>query len=136
MESVRSILDVPLVNSPRVSLTELKGGEGIRTLETPGTDRELARQELQESPIYRNNLISADGRTTALLVLFKEDATYNALLNKRDRLREKELESGLTSEEAETPANGRADLSRVSRRDDRGGKQGYRSRPRHPGQVS
>ncbi len=100
VESIHSILDVPLVNSPKVSLTELKGGEGIRTLESPGIDKELARKELQESPIYQNNLISADGRTTALQVIFKEDATYNELLNKRNRLREKEAESGLTAEEA------------------------------------
>ena len=102
VESIHSILDVPLVNSPRVSLTELKGGEGIRTLESPGIDKELARKELQESPIYRNNLISTDTRTTALQVIFKEDATYDELLNKRNRLREKEAESRLTAEEAAT----------------------------------
>ena len=100
VETIHTILDVPLVNSPRVSLTELKDGQGIRTLESPGIDKELARKELQESPIYRNNLISADGRTTALQVIFKEDAKYNELLNKRNRLREKEAESGLTAEEA------------------------------------
>jgi len=102
VETVLSILDVPLVNSPKVSLTELKDGEGIRTLETPGIDRELARKEFLESPIYQNHIISADGRTTALLVLFKEDTTYHTLLNKRNRLREKEAESGLTPEESET----------------------------------
>lgn len=100
VQAVLSILNVPLVNSPRVSLTELKDGEGIRTLETPGIDKELARKEFLESPIFQNNLISSDGRTTALQVLFKEDATYNALQNKRNRLREKEVESGLTAEEA------------------------------------
>lgn len=100
VETIHTILDVPLVNSPKVSLTELKGGEGIRTLESPGIDKALARKELQESPIYQNNLISADGRTTALQVIFKEDATYTELLNKRNRLREKEAESGLTAEEA------------------------------------
>ena len=100
VETIHTILDVPLVNSPRVSLTELKDGQGIKTLETPGVDRDLARKELQESPIYRNNLISVDGRTTALQVIFKEDAKYNELLNKRNRLREKEAESGLPAEEA------------------------------------
>jgi len=100
VESVLSILDVPLVNSPKVSLASLKDGDGIRTLETPGTDRDLARKEFLESPVYQNHIISADGRTTALLVLFKTDTTYNTLLNKRDRLREKEAESGLTPEEA------------------------------------
>ena len=99
VETIRSILDVPLVHGVS-SLAELSGGEGIRTLETPGIDRELARKEFLESPVYQNHLISADGRTTALLVLFQEDTTYNALLNKRDRLREKEVESGLTPEEA------------------------------------
>ncbi len=99
VESIHSILDVPLVNSPGTSLTKLKDGEGIRTLETPGIDRELARKELLESPFYRNNLINSDGRTTALQVIFKEDATYNALLNKRNRLREKAVTSGLTPED-------------------------------------
>ena len=102
VESVLTILDVPLVNSPKVSLAGLKDGEGIRTLETPGTDRELARKEFLESPIYQNHIISADGRTTALLVLFKIDEKYNTLLNKRDRLREKEAEAGLTPKEAAT----------------------------------
>ncbi len=104
MDSIRtihSILDVPLVNSPGMSLTELQEGDGVRTLETPGIDRELARKELLESPIYQNNLISSDGRTTALQIIFKEDTTYQTLLRKRDRLREKEAESGLTSEEAD-----------------------------------
>ncbi len=100
VQTIHSILDVPLVNSPKVSLAELRDGAGIRTLETPGVDRELARKELLESPVYQNHIISADGRTTALQVLFKEDATYNAMLNKRDRLREKEAESELTPEEA------------------------------------
>ncbi len=100
VEAVLSILDVPLVNSPKVSLAELRDGDGIRTLETPGIDKELARKEFLESPIYQNHIISADGRTTALLVLFKVDTTYNTLLNKRNRLREKEAESGLTPEEA------------------------------------
>ena len=102
VETVLSILDVPLVNSPKVSLAELRDGKGIRTLETPGTDRKLAKKEFLESPVYQNHIISADGRTTALLVLFKVDATYNTLLDKRDRLREKEAESELTSEEAAT----------------------------------
>ena len=54
IESVTSILDVPLLESPPVSLNELR--EGAPTLEQPGTDVELARQELQTSPLYRNHL--------------------------------------------------------------------------------
>jgi len=43
VESVVSLLDVPLISSPPVTLTEMT--REIRTLETPGTDRALARQE-------------------------------------------------------------------------------------------
>lgn len=109
VKAVRSILDVPLVNSPRILLPELIGGAGLPTLETPGVDKELARREFLESPLYQNNLVSPDGRTTAIQVVFKEDETYAALLNKRNRLREKQREAGLTpEEEAELAAATRA----------------------------
>jgi len=100
VESVTTILDVPLVNSPKVTLSELADEESVRTLETPGIDKELARRELLESPIYQNNLVSADGKTTALMVTFKRDEKYLSLLQTRNELREKRKLSGLTQEEA------------------------------------
>ena len=96
--SVTTILDVPLLNSPKVELSELS--TGVKTLQTPGVDLELARKEFVESPIYRNNLVSPDGRTTALQVIFKRDKKYFSLLKLRNDLREKRLTSGLTSEES------------------------------------
>ncbi|VAX07672.1 hypothetical protein MNBD_GAMMA26-1405 [hydrothermal vent metagenome] len=56
VESVISILDVPLISSPPMDLSELQ--EGIRTLRDPNTDFELAKKELRESPLYRNRLVS------------------------------------------------------------------------------
>ena len=35
--------------------------------------------ELTTSPLWRNNLISADGKTTAIVLTFKPDAEFNAL---------------------------------------------------------
>ena len=99
VKAVRSILDVPLVNSPKIPISELIGGEGVRTLETPDVNKELARTEFLESPVYQNNLVSPDARTTAIQVVFKEDETYAALLNERNRLREKKIGSRLTPEE-------------------------------------
>ncbi|MCH6557235.1 MAG: RND family transporter [Nitrospirae bacterium] len=96
--SVTTILDVPLLNSPKVELSELS--TGVKTLQTPGVDLELARKEFVESPIYRNNLVSPDGRTAALQVIFKHDKKYFSLLKLRNDLREKRLTSGLTSEES------------------------------------
>ena len=102
VNTVVTILDVPLLNSPKVSISELKDAETINTLETPGVDKELARKEFQESPIYRNNLVSLDGRTTALQVNFKRDEKYITLLQTRNTLREKKASAiGLTENESQ-----------------------------------
>ncbi|MEC9005416.1 MAG: MMPL family transporter, partial [Nitrospirota bacterium] len=100
VKTVLSILDVPLVNSPKVTISELTDEGGVRTLETLGIDKELARKEFLESPIYQNNLVSRDGRTTSIQVIFKEDVKYKRLLKQRNHLREKSAESELTREEA------------------------------------
>jgi len=99
VDSVLTILDVPLINSPLVKISEL--GDGIRTLETPGVDMELARKEFLESPIYRKLLMSLDGKTTVIQVNYKRDEKYFNLLERRNDLREKKLASGLTTEETE-----------------------------------
>jgi len=87
VDSVISILDVPLLNSPRVTFSEL--AENQRTLKTPGVDKALALKEFTESPIYSELLVSPDGRTAAILVNFERDETYDSLLNRRNDLREK-----------------------------------------------
>ncbi len=101
VKTILSILDVPLVNSPQVTISELTDEGGVRTLETPGMDIELARKEFLESPIYQNNLVSRDGKTTAIQVIFHEDVKYKTLLNNRNQLREKAAAGRLTKEEAE-----------------------------------
>jgi predicted RND superfamily exporter protein len=98
VESVTSILDVPLVNSPAVNLRDI--GAGIRYLNDPATDRRLARAELIASPLYRNLLISDDARTTAIRVDLERDLDYRAMRDRRDGLREKDYVEGLSTEEA------------------------------------
>jgi len=97
VKSVISILDVPLIQSPPVSLSDLE--EDIPTLESASVDRTLARQELLQSPVYRNNLLSEDGSVTALQVNFRRDDTYLQLRNARDGLREKQLSTQLNKSE-------------------------------------
>jgi predicted RND superfamily exporter protein len=94
VQSVTSLLDVPLINSPPVTLNEMS--RQVRTLDSPETDRQLARQEFVSSPLYRNLLVSQDAGTTALQVNFRRDEEYYRLLEARDRLREKRLNSTLT----------------------------------------
>ena len=97
---VISILDVPLFNSPRITLSELSND--IRTLQTEGIDKTLVARELSESPIYSKLIASVDGKTTALLAVYQRDTQYYDLLETRNSLREKKRESSLTREEAAT----------------------------------
>ncbi|HUT30257.1 MAG TPA: MMPL family transporter [Sedimentisphaerales bacterium] len=95
VESALSILDVPLFESPRRSVKELTGD--LLTLESPEVDRDLAREELRNSPLYRELLISADLRTTALLINFADDDLYYDLLQRRNDLRQKKTAGSLTA---------------------------------------
>lgn len=92
VSSVLSILNVPLLESPPVSLKELTGV--LPTLESPVTDRNLARIEFQNSPLYQNLLVSSDLKTTALLVYLSGNDAYRDLLERRNELQQKK-ESGL-----------------------------------------
>lgn len=100
VESVVSILDVPLIKSPPAKLKQISAG--VRRLEDNDTDRQLAREELVNSALYRDLLISADARTTALRVNLRQDTQYVELRVLRDRLREKRYFTALTDEESDT----------------------------------
>jgi predicted RND superfamily exporter protein len=97
VEQVITMLDVPLIDSPRTTLAAIQ--KRVPTLEDPATDIELARIELRESPIYSSLLMSLDGDTTALLVRFRENEEYSRLQFERDLLREKMLVGELTTVE-------------------------------------
>jgi uncharacterized protein len=98
VKSVLSILDVPLINSPRVTVSELQ--KQVRTLETEGMDIDLARKEFRESPLYRSLLTSEDEKITALLVYFKRDEVQSELQSQRDSIWEKQMEIDLTEQES------------------------------------
>ena len=94
VESATSILDVPLLdNVEGVSLAGI--ADNLRTLDDPGTDRARARQELLASPMFSEVIVSADARTTALLLTMKDDEAYRALLTTRNRLLAERATEGL-----------------------------------------
>lgn len=95
--SVVSILDVPLLQSPPLSLTDLSSD--IHTLSDPTVDRQLAAQELRTSPIYKDLLSNAEGDITMLQVNLFNDPRYNDLLNARDDLRAVANERPLSHDE-------------------------------------
>jgi predicted RND superfamily exporter protein len=106
VKSVTTILDVPLINSPAVTLSELS--KNVRTLESPDTIPGMARNELTTSPFYSNLIISPDGHTTAIQITFQRNENWHRLFQKRNDLRIKRMEDNFTAEDA-------AELARVSK---------------------
>ena len=97
VQSVNSMIDVPLLYSPMRSLAEQQ--QSTRTLMTPDIDRAQAKQEFLTSPIYRNMLLSPDGKTTALLMNLDVNNHSIELVRKRDALRAKRDTESLSEEE-------------------------------------
>jgi predicted RND superfamily exporter protein len=84
VESVLSILDAPLVKSADVPLQEMAGN--VPTLESPTVDRQRALEELTESPVYENLIISTNSRTAALLINLEPNESFSALMSARNEL--------------------------------------------------
>jgi hypothetical protein len=95
--SVSSILDVPLLYSPKISLTDI--ASNLTTLSTPGVDKELARAEFANSPIYKNLLTNNDASVTALQMNLERDVRYFELLNERESLRKLKREQSLSAQQ-------------------------------------
>ena len=106
---VTTVLDVPLLESPPLSLTALARADSIATLRDPEVDRELALKELTTSPIYRNLLVSESGDLTAVQVSLKGDELAEALLDEREALRAQEREGALDPSQTERLAQVEAD---------------------------
>jgi len=106
VDTVTTILDVPLINSPSVTLSELS--KNVRTLESPDTIPGMARNELTTSPFYSNLIISPDGHTTAIQITFKRDVTWHRLFKQRNELQVQRMEKDFTADDE-------AELKRVSR---------------------
>ena len=82
VESINSIVNVPLLQSPPKPVKELL--KDIPTLESPNIDKNLVKHEFLNSAIYKQNLVSDDFKTTALMVNLKRDEKYFSLINSRD----------------------------------------------------
>ncbi len=95
--SVYSILDVPLLYSPMRPLAQVK--ESPRSLLSPGVDVNQAKKEFLTSPVYRDTLLSPDGKTSAILLNLKVNNQYIEMARHRDALREKRDTQGLSQEE-------------------------------------
>ena len=97
VDSVISLLDVPLVSSPPMTLNEI--AKQIRTLESSDVQIDLAQQEMTNSPLYEKLLVSSSADTTAIQVNLKQDDRIAKLSAQRDALFEKRLDHSLNQKE-------------------------------------
>lgn len=97
IDSVTSILNVPLLQSPVQKLSKLV--DNVRTLEKSNPNKELVKKEFLESEIYKNALVSADFKTTALVLNLKENKEYFNFIDKRKELLDKKRANTISKEE-------------------------------------
>ena len=71
VHSVITLLDIPLLNNSDKPLAERL--KEISTLKDDGIDKERGFKEILNSPVFRNFVISEDGKTTGLIVNIKDD---------------------------------------------------------------
>src|SRR5574344_1461957 len=96
---VDSILTVPLLQSPIRPISDLVAG--VDSLSTKEFDKSLVENEFLNSPLYKNALVSADFKTTALILHLKDDKKYFEFIEKRENLLKKQDVQALTKEDIE-----------------------------------
>lgn len=69
--AVLSVLDVPLIKSPPVPLEDMS--TGYRTLRDDDVDLAMAKQELINSPLFRDYLVSPDGTASVIKIDLEQD---------------------------------------------------------------
>lgn len=99
VELVISLVDVPLVMQVEGTIAEV--ADNVRTLEGGDVDMMKAKQEVLDSPIYRELIISEDGGTTAIQVNLKDYPEFRELQKERNKLLFKDKTEGLIAEEQE-----------------------------------
>jgi len=87
VHSVITLLDIPLLNSSDAPLQERL--KNFKTLKDEDIDRNRGFKEIVSSPVFRNFVISEDGKTSGIIVNIKK---YNKLENFENKT-EEEIES-------------------------------------------
>ena len=71
VHSVITLLDIPLLSNSDAPLQERL--EGFKTLKDEDVNRERGFKEILESPVFRNFVISIDGKTSGIIVNIKKN---------------------------------------------------------------
>ena len=83
VHSVITLLDIPLLNSSDEPLQERL--ENFKTLKNEDIDRDRGFREIISSPVFRNFVISEDGKTSGIIVNIKKNEEIKDLVNKSEK---------------------------------------------------
>ena len=97
VDSVITVIDVPLLKSTDDTLMERL--KNYKTLAYPEIDRERGFEEIVNSPIYKNYVISEDGKTSGIVVYLKKDERLAEYIKVKDKYINQISETGLTKDE-------------------------------------
>ena len=97
VKSINSILNVPLLESSKKSLADIL--EGVPKLEDKIVDFEDAKNEFLNSPLYKENLVSTDFGTTAMLVNLRENTELSNTRSQLKVFKLKILEKSISQDE-------------------------------------
>jgi uncharacterized protein len=97
VDSVITIIDVPLLKSTDEGLMERL--KNYKTLAYPEIDRKRGFEEIINSPIYKNYVISEDGKTSGIVVYLKKDERLAEYIKIKDKYFNQSTQTGLTKKE-------------------------------------
>ena len=80
VHSVITLLDIPLLNNSDAPLQERL--ESFKTLKDEDVDRDRGFKEILNSPVFRNFVISEDGKTSGIIVNIKQSQKLEDIENK------------------------------------------------------
>ena len=95
VDSVVSVIDVPLFkNNDEPLMQRLKN---YKTLSYPEIDKVKGFEEILNSPIYKNYVISEDGKTSGMVVYIKKDKKLGELIKIKNNYFNLDLEGNLNN---------------------------------------
>ena len=97
VDSVITVIDVPLLKSTDEGLMDRL--KNYKTLAHPEIDRKRGFEEIINSPIYKNYIISEDGKTSGIIVYLKKDERLAEYIKIKDKFYNQSLEGNLTKAE-------------------------------------
>ena len=97
VNNVITILDVPLLKNNDDPLAERI--KNFKTLSNADVDLDRGFEEIINSPIYKDFVISSDGKTSGILVYIKSDKKLTELTKTKNDYLERKVRGELTSKE-------------------------------------